>query len=166
MPNSVREFPAILRLETANMLMMESELHVARPVRVRGNIIANNGYLAIWFVFRNKWYDIGKFYDRKRRWIGYYCDIVNPVGKLLSIPSRTSVITDLFLDLWITPRQECYILDVGELQAALTRNHISRPMAQKARKQITNLIRLVRQGRFPPKAVRVAKPLAVSKRWP
>ena len=78
LPHDVREYPSVLREATASKLVIESPLNVDHPVRVSGDTIADTGYLSIWFVYKNRWYDVGKFYDRNRRWVGYYCDILSP----------------------------------------------------------------------------------------
>lgn len=154
LPNDIRQFPGILREATSTRLMIESPIVVGRPLRCSGKIIADDGYLAIWFVFKSRWYDVGKFYDTGRKWVGYYCDIVKPVRKLLSGPTKTTIIADLFLDLWITPDGECFLLDEDELEQALKRHQISRALARIAGKQMDSLINSVRVGRFPPPSIR------------
>lgn len=101
LPKDIREFPGLLRQSTVSKLVIESPISVNRPIRVGGEIIADCGYLSIWFIYRDRWYDVGKFYDAAGRWLGYYCDILKPVKKLLATSSRTVTLTDLFLDLWI-----------------------------------------------------------------
>jgi predicted RNA-binding protein associated with RNAse of E/G family len=141
-------------------LIIESSLVVSNPRQISGKVIADSGYLAIWFIFKNKWYDVGKFYDRDRKWIGYYCDIVKPVARLLGSRARTTTLTDLFLDLWITPEGRYFALDEDELQNALERGRISSPLANQAQKQLATLIQMVEEHRFPPRAVRNIEPLA------
>jgi len=126
---------------------------------VSGNVIADKGYLAIWFIYRNRWYDVGKFYDRSRNWIGYYCDILKPPTKLLAKPSRTTTLMDLFLDLWITPDSQHFILDEDELELALRRHDVSESLARQAREQMMALVRRVDAGRFPLTSVRKAHPI-------
>jgi hypothetical protein len=102
LPNDARQLPGVLRQVSAARLVIESPIVVERPQRVFGRVIADSGFLAIWFLYRNRWYDVGKFYDRQRNLVGYYCDIIKPLTKVLRTPGKTSRITDLFLDLWIT----------------------------------------------------------------
>lgn len=141
---------------TPARLVVQSPIRVSRPLTVSGNVIADNGYLAIWFIYRNRWYDIGKFYDRSRSWIGYYCDILKPPTKLLARPSRTTTLTDLFLDLWITPDHQHFILDEDQLELALRRHEVSESLARQAREQMIALVRRVDGGRFPLTSVRKA----------
>jgi predicted RNA-binding protein associated with RNAse of E/G family len=154
LPRNVRRFPGTLREANSRRLVIESPIKVTSPVRFKGKVVADNGYTAIWFVYRNRWYDIARFYDKKRKWIGYYCDIVKPVSRLMNGPSKTTMLTDLFLDLWITPEGRYYVLDEDELEDALDKGSISKPLAEQARKQMKALIRRVSSGRFPPENVR------------
>jgi len=159
LPNDLRKFPGILRDATSNKLIIESTIKVKRPVLLSGNVVADTGFVSVWFVYRTRWYDIGKFYDRSRRWIGYYCDIIMPVKKLLANPKETSVITDLFLDLWISKNGHAYVLDEDELEQALKNRWISRSLAGQTRRRMRLLLERVQAGRFPPLEVRRIQPL-------
>jgi predicted RNA-binding protein associated with RNAse of E/G family len=143
----------MLREESAKRLVIEQRLRVRNPRREFGKVVVANGYLAIWFIFKRKWYDVGKFYDRTGKFTGYYCDIIRPVARLLSSPSKTAIITDLFLDLWISPDGRCIVLDEDQLNRAVARRTISASLATKARKELKELIRAARAGYFPPKYV-------------
>jgi predicted RNA-binding protein associated with RNAse of E/G family len=129
------------------------------PRRKFGKVIVANGYLAIWFIFRHRWYDIGKFYDRQGNFTGYYCDIIRPIATLLANQSKTSIITDLFLDLWIDRAGNCIVLDEDELDNAIAKRIISAALARKTHKELRNLIRLAKAGRFPAKWIRTYRPI-------
>lgn len=151
-PKSTQKFPGILRKATASTLIIQSQLYLNNPHKVAGTIIADTGYWAIWFIFLNKWFDIGKVYDRSKRWLGYYCDIVKPVTRLRTGP-RTTVITDLFLDVWIRPDKTYYVLDEDEFANALHNSIISRNVARQARAQLRSLTNKIDHNMFPPKQV-------------
>jgi len=106
-------------------------------------------------VFKDKWFDIGKFYDESKTWLGYYCDIVKPIRRLM-FGSSTSPITDLFLDIWITRNGEASVLDEDELKNAVRQRFISKSMAAKARSQAQILMRKVERHEFPPTRVKEA----------
>jgi predicted RNA-binding protein associated with RNAse of E/G family len=114
-----------------------------------GSVVVGDGYLAVWFLFRGRWYDVGKFYDRRRKFTGYYCDIIRPVARLLCANSKTSVITDLFLDLWISPQGKLVILDQEELENAVVRRIMSSALAARAKREMNGLVRMAKAGRFP-----------------
>lgn len=162
LPGRIRRFQGLLREESSNRLVIEQQLRVRNPRRKFGRIVVAKGYLAEWFIFRRKWYDVGKFYDRRGRFTGYYCDIIRPVSRLLSNPLKTSIITDLFLDLWITPDGKCIALDEDELQRALAKHMISHSLAARARRELQDLIQLTRSGRFPPASIRKINPLNIA----
>lgn len=153
LPNDVRELPGVLRQVTLARLVIESPITVQTPQRIQGRIIADSGFIAIWFVYRHKWYDVGKFYDRARNLVGYYCDIIKPLNKLLRTPAKSNMITDLFLDLWITPEGDYIVLDEDEFENAMKHGYLPKNLANQTWKQMDSLIRAFRAGRFPPAAV-------------
>ena len=152
-PGTPLTFPGLLMNITANSLTIQSQLTVSKPRRVAGQVIADTGYWSIWFVFRDKWFDVGKFYDRSKTWLGYYCDIIKPVKRLMH-GSRTTILTDLFLDVWITPTGEVYVLDEDELEDAVKQDLISESLAARAQKQAQLLVRNIRRNNFPPSHVK------------
>ena len=154
-PHPISRYPGLLVSVTKQSLAIQSRLHLAHPRQVAGRIIAASGYWAIWFVFKGKWFDIGKFYDESKNWLGYYCDIVKPIRRLMS-GSSTSPLTDLFLDIWITPDCEAHVLDEDELENAVRHGFISKSMAAKARSQVQMLVRKIELHEFPPTRVKEA----------
>ena len=158
LPDRLGQFQGMLRDESAKRLVIEQRLRVRNPRREFGRVVVANGYLAVWFIFRKKWYDVGKFYDRTGKFTGYYCDIIRPVARLLSSPSKTSIITDLFLDLWITPDGRYIILDEDQLDRAVARQTISPSLATRARKELRELVISTRAGYFPPKYIKKFQP--------
>ena len=159
LPNDIREIPGVLRAATSQRLVIESPIVVSRPMRESGKIVADNGYLAIWFVYRNRWYDVGKFFDRARNCVGYYCDMVKPTKQLLRGSSRTAIVTDLFLDLWIWPDGRYAVLDEDEFKHGLRRGQIPRSLAFEAQRQLARLVKRTKEKRFPPAYVRRIQPL-------
>ena len=160
LPGGVRQFQGVLRAETSSRLVIEQRLPVRKSRRHFGRVAVGKGYLAEWIIFRERWYDVGKFYDSKSRLTGYYCDIIRPVARLLSNVTRTSIITDLFLDLWITPDGEYVVLDEDELDRALMKHVISSSLAGRARRELQFLVQLTKSGRFPPASIRKIQPLS------
>jgi predicted RNA-binding protein associated with RNAse of E/G family len=156
-PHAPRAFSGFLLNETSNRLTIQSRLSLKEPRRVAGKIIADKDYLAVWFVFKGRWFDVGKFYDRSNNWLGYYCDIVKPVNRLL-YGSKTSIITDLFLDLWISPENVYHVLDRDEFDDAVRRRLIPKRVAERAECELRRIIRSVERGEFPPAYVRAIRP--------
>ena len=158
-PRKVREYSGLLRGVTSSMLTIETRLTTSKPTTAFGKVIADNGYLAIWFIFKNRWYDIGKFYDLSGKWLGYYCDIIKPIPKLLADKSRTVKLTDLYLDLWISARNESLILDEDEFEYAIQKRYLTLETAKQARDQLKMLVDMIRTQEFPPKEVRLIEPM-------
>lgn len=52
--DNVRGFLGTLLEATANRLIVESPIKCTRPLKVSGKVIADEGYLAIWFIYRNR----------------------------------------------------------------------------------------------------------------
>ena len=151
-PKSAQTFPGILRKATAGTLIIQSRFHPNSPHKVANTILVDTGYWAIWFMFRNKWFDIGKIYDRSKRWLGYYCDVVKPMTRLMRGP-RTTIITDLFLDVWIRPDKTYFVLDEDEFANAIHKKIISKNLARQARAHLQSLTNKIDHNTFPPKQV-------------
>lgn len=158
LPNDVHVYPGTLRQATSSRLVIESPIAVTAPRKILDGVIADAGFLAIWFIYRHRWYDVGKFYDKDRNFLGYYCDIIKPVTRLLSSGTRTATITDLFLDLWVTKDHQYTILDENEFDTAQKKGYITKTVASQARKQLSSLIRRVRTKQFPPESIRILHP--------
>ena len=158
LPDRLGHFQGILREASMKRLVIEQHLRVRTPRRDSGTVIVAGGYNAVWFIFRRKWYDVGKFYDQNGRFTGYYCDIIRPVARLLSSASKTSIITDLFHDLWISRDGRCLVLDEDQLERAIAKHIISIPLAARARRELETLIRSTKTGYFPPMTVRRFQP--------
>ena len=159
LPDRVGHFEGMLREENVRRLVIEQRLRVRAPRREFGKVVVANGFVAVWFIFRRRWYDVGKFYDRNGKFTGYYCDIIRPIAKLLSSTSKTSIITDLFLDLWISLDGRCVVLDEDQLERATAKHVISSSLAMRARRELNILIGSVKAGRFPPKSIRRFQPM-------
>jgi predicted RNA-binding protein associated with RNAse of E/G family len=159
-PHPASRYPGLLLNVTEHSLMIQSRLQLPHPRQVAGRTIAATGYWAIWFVFKGKWFDVGKFYDQSKNWLGYYCDIVKPIKRLMS-GSSTSVLTDLFLDVWISPDGEVYVLDEDELENAIEQGFITKRLAAKDRSVARRLAKRSGLHEFPPTQVKEATLLEV-----
>ena len=91
----------------------------------------------------------GKRFEGKNT--GYYCDIVVPL-KLLD--DGGVELTDLFLDLWVSPDLKYKVLDEEELEEAFRKAWITKPLYDRAKKELRKLISVVKRGKFPPYSVR------------
>jgi predicted RNA-binding protein associated with RNAse of E/G family len=112
------------------------------------------GYEAVWFLFKDEPFDVGRFYRPDGRWTGYYVDMLEPVRWQHSAPETLEPIVDLFLDLWIAPDGGFTVLDDDEFEEALAGGHITEAQAQLARETLARLVKSTQRGRFPPQIVK------------
>jgi predicted RNA-binding protein associated with RNAse of E/G family len=59
-------------------------------------------------------------------------------------------LTDLFLDLWVSPDLRYKVLDREELEEALRNGWIAKQLYAKAKEELNKLVKIVKQGKFPP----------------
>jgi predicted RNA-binding protein associated with RNAse of E/G family len=116
-----------------------------------GEAVLARGFQIVFFDLIGKWFSIGKIRDSQGRFTGYYCDIATPPRPL---DDGGVELTDLFLDLWVSPELKCKVLDEEELEEALHKGWITRQPYEKAKAELAKLIKLVERGRFPPQLVR------------
>ena len=147
LPNRVNHFQQELLYEDSSVIVTTQQLKPSNSIVIDGKTVLDNGFTAVWFVFANLWYDIGKIYDLQNIFTGYYCDIIMPMRRA----ENHFEITDLFLDLWVTPDGAYQIQDNDEFEEAITNNWIESDLADKARRALRNLIAEVESGVFPPK---------------
>jgi len=143
-------FETRLLEETNDLLIMQHTIRTSKPLEVNGRKVIDDGYGAVWFIYRGTHHDIGVISDRAGDFTGYYCDAILP------IVSRDGIyeITDLFLDLWISPDGRTIVLDEDEFADAISRGWITGEEARIAREEVDRMALGVREGTFPPKRVR------------
>ena len=145
-PDRVNHFQQNLLYEDDNVIVTTQRITPSSPIVIDGVTVLGDNYRAVWFVFANRWYDIGKIYNLEDRFTGYYCDIILPM-------KRTDThfeITDLFLDLWVSPDGSYQIEDEDEFESAIARNWIRTDLADQAWKALQDLIAEIESGAFPP----------------
>jgi predicted RNA-binding protein associated with RNAse of E/G family len=150
LPDEVDEWEHELLLDTPEMIVSEFIFSgLPKPSELEGRIITENGYRGILFEFVNEWYEIIKIWNHDGDLVGYYCNINEPP---VMFDGGYEVI-DLFLDLWVYPDLEYFILDEDELLDAYERNWIDIDQKEKAREVLAGLVAMVKSGRFPPRIV-------------
>lgn len=117
------------------------------PWFVKGRVVMEDGYLATRYEFLGRWHNAIAFYDNHQCLTGYYCDIQRPLQ--WDDAEQTWWAEDLYLDLWVWPDGSYTILDQLELRAAERKGWITPELANKARRELADLIRIVETGDFP-----------------
>ncbi len=119
-----------------------------------GEIVLDVGYKGIWFLFKDRPFDVGRVYRPDGTWTGYYVDVLEPVQWEASDPNTLKPITDLFLDLWIAPDGKCMVLDEDEFEEATSLGYLTNRQVHHARSVLGKLIAAAEREEFPPAMVR------------
>lgn len=124
---------------------------LARPVRVNGTTVLEDGSPVIWFTYPGRMHDVGCFHDARGRFTGWYANVLTPVQFRSPLEWET---TDLFLDVWLDPGGEAVLLDRDELDAALASGAIGAAQAAAAVGEAERLLAAAARGDFPPAEAR------------
>ena len=81
LPDRVNHFPQNLLYEDDDIIVTTQRIKPSSPIVIDGVTVLGDNYRAVWFVFANRWYDIGKIYNLKNHFTGYYCDIILPMKR-------------------------------------------------------------------------------------
>ena len=95
--------------------------------------------------FFDEHFDLLLFRDEQGEILGYYSDIGTP----LIITANGYEMTDLFLDIWLSPDGTLFELDIDEFEEALSKNLIDASQAEIVRSTFARLIEEVKQGIYP-----------------
>jgi len=133
------------------IIVGKSQIASAHSVTFDGEVVLASGFEIVYFDFIGKWFSVDKIRNMQGKHTGYYCDIVTP-PRLLE--DGGVELTDLFLDLWVSPDLRFKVLDEEELENALSQGWITKQLYGKAEKELKKLINVVKQGKFPPYSVR------------
>ncbi|NJE55707.1 DUF402 domain-containing protein, partial [Thermococcus sp. 21S9] len=108
-----------------------------------------NEYTMIYFAFIGQNYDILKVYDKEGNFKGFYVDVLAYTKRY----GDTLEMLDLFLDIFIFPNGEAFLLDEDELEMALNYGLIDKETFDFAYKVADEIMRAVKEKKFPPKIV-------------
>jgi predicted RNA-binding protein associated with RNAse of E/G family len=151
LPNHVLNLYDDLIYKSKKVIVGKSQITSAHSVVFDGEVVLAAGFQIVYFDFMGKWFTVGKIRDMQGRHTGYYCDIVTP-PRLLE--DGGVEVTDLFLDLWVSPDLRHKVLDEGELENAYSEGWITKQLYECAKKEMEKLVNIVKQGKFPPKQVK------------
>jgi len=118
--------------------------------RVRGELAMEPGSDVVWFTFPGVWHDIGRFYLSDHTFSGFYANILTPPefhegGKWTT--------TDLFLDVWMSPRGQLTILDEDQFLTAVGSGVVQAEVAERALQELKDIRSAARVGQWPPPVV-------------
>jgi predicted RNA-binding protein associated with RNAse of E/G family len=133
------------------VIVGKSQIRSAHSVVFDGKTVLTSGYQIVYFEMMRKWFSVGKIRDLNGKHTGYYCDIITP-PRLLE--DGALEITDLFLDLWVSPDLRYEVLDEEELEDAVEKGWITKQLYEKSRIELAKLVTSVKRGDFPPPLVK------------
>jgi predicted RNA-binding protein associated with RNAse of E/G family len=126
----------------------------SKPLQHLGEVVLDTGYWAVWFLFKNQPFDVGRFYRPDGTWTGYYVDVLEPVRWTGADPATLQPMVDLFLDLWIAPTGHFVVLDEDEFEDAIEQKRLTQDQMVHARGVLRELIEATERGMFPPAVVK------------
>lgn len=135
---------------TEDLLVVTHEISPSNPLTFQGEIVMDRGYRAVWFLFKDQPYDVGRFYRPDGTWTGYYADVLEPVHWEGADPTTLAPIIDLFLDLWIAPDGQHAVLDENEFEEAVGAGILTPGQIDHARRVLQELTDATELGAFPP----------------
>jgi predicted RNA-binding protein associated with RNAse of E/G family len=152
-PDRVSHIPTqVLSIDKAKVRWL-NELAPRVPLRFDAEVVLDRGFWAVWFIDNGASYDLGKIYGVDGRHTGYYIDVLEPVRWQGDDLATIEPLTDLFLDLWVTPDGRCQVLDEPEFEEAEAQGRITPAQAAHARRTLAHLVDLARAGTLvPPEA--------------
>ncbi len=144
------EFVEWLVLDRADAKVLLLEEYTGPEVRVDGVPILASGAPIVWYIFPERWHDIGRFHLADGTHSGWYTNLCLPV----EIGPERWVGNDLFLDLWQPAHGEPQWLDEDELDQAVRSRLIDPATRRRIQNERTMIELQVKQGAWPPPVAR------------
>jgi GrpB-like predicted nucleotidyltransferase (UPF0157 family)/protein associated with RNAse G/E len=151
LPAQVLEIYDDLAYESKKVIVGRSRITSIHSIVFDGKTVLHAGFPITFFEFPGKWFSIAKVRNLHGKHTGYYCDITTPPKRL---EDGSIEVTDLFLDLWVSPDLKYKVLDQDELEEAMEKGWISRRLYERAGKELKKLVASVERKDFPPPIVR------------
>lgn len=147
-PVSVFQQQLVLDRPDAKVLLAPT--YGGEPLRAAGRVIQEPGAPMVWFVFPEKWHDIGRFHLADGTFTGWYTNLVTPV----EIKGETWSASDLWVDLWQPARGDPVWLDEDEFEAAVRARLLDRATHQRVLNERALIDLQVKTGAWPPPIAR------------
>jgi predicted RNA-binding protein associated with RNAse of E/G family len=147
-------FRSFLLSATDEVIVTAHESAPSKPVEYRGQVVLDHGYWGVWFVFKDRPFDVARVYRPDGTWTGYYVDVLEPVQWDGSDANTLQPIVDLFLDIWVAPDGGHVVLDEDEFQEAANLRLLTDLQVEHARRVLGQLVAAIETGAFPPATVR------------
>jgi GrpB-like predicted nucleotidyltransferase (UPF0157 family)/predicted RNA-binding protein associated with RNAse of E/G family len=151
LPTQVLEMYNDLVYQSKKVIVGRSQITSTQSIEFDGKTVLHAGFPVTYFELLGKWFSIVKVRNLRGEHTGYYCDITT-LPRLLKDGSVE--VTDLFLDLWVSPDLRYKVLDQDELEEAVKKTWVSKQLYARAKRELKKLVALVETKDFPPRIVR------------
>ena len=111
-----------------------------------GTVIQASGAPIVWFVFPDRWHDIGRFHRLDNSFTGWYTNLCRPPD----LRDERWIGHDLFLDLWQPIDGAATWLDEDELEAAVANGLIDTLTERRLETERMLIDVQVQDGAWPP----------------
>jgi predicted RNA-binding protein associated with RNAse of E/G family len=144
-------YEQVLVLDRPDVKVLLQESYDGRELTAGDRVILEPGASIIWYVFPDKWHDIGRFHLADGTVTGWYTNLTTPP----ELNGDTWTARDLFLDLWQPGDGGPAVwLDEDELKEAVRRGQIDRATHQRIENERTMIDLQLRAGEWPPAIAR------------
>ncbi len=150
LPNRILERDDEVVADLGDVIVAKSRFEgMLAPLRVNGVEVINNGYNMLYFAFVGENYDVLKLYDEKGNFKGLYIDVLAYTRR----EGNTLEMLDLFLDIFVFPGGEAFLLDEEELEMALNYGVIDKETFEFAYRVAREILEKIKRNEFPPDIV-------------
>ena len=132
----------IVDISGDRVILLNDDLMITEwlPINPRNDISYGKSY-----TFFKKGWKISKFLNENKELICWYCDIIET-----HVENDEYTITDLLVDIKIYSNGEYEILDLDELDEAVSHGLISEDKKEEALEKMNELLEIIKRGEFPP----------------
>jgi predicted RNA-binding protein associated with RNAse of E/G family len=139
-----------LVLDRPDTKVLLLEPYEGKTVTASDTVIQDTGAPIVWFVFPDRWHDVGRFHLADGSFTGWYTNF----GLPHDFHGDRWIAHDLFLDLWQPVDGAPQWLDEDELAAATARGLVDGPTLQRLRNERALVELALRDGVWPPPVTR------------
>lgn len=139
-----------LVLDRPDLKVMLLDAYAGDPLTVGGATVLEPGSPIVWFVFPERWHDIGRFHLADGTFTGWYTNLTTPI----EITEAEWSARDLFLDLWTPASGPSVWLDEDEFQAAFKAKRLDAATRRRALNERAIIDLQVASGDWPPPVTR------------
>jgi predicted RNA-binding protein associated with RNAse of E/G family len=143
-------YEQLLILDRPDVKVLLQDPYDGPDLTIGSAVVHEQGAPMVWFVFPEKWYDIGRFHRTDGTFTGWYTNLTKPV----EINGDRWRATDLMLDLWVPTTGAAVWLDEDDLEQATRRRAIDRATRQRIDNERALIELQLRLGTWPPQVTR------------